>query len=266
MPSPPSNVFLPKNGGSNSMRSTVSLGYPAAFEAGTIVCLDSTGVIRPYSYSHPNNPIFGIVEQVHLPMRTEIDVVHGGIINLEWIESGKTYYLQHDGSLAETGEIPLLQGCRKGEGIFVRPSLISESKIPTGTMMKFCGRNPPEGWLLCDGSLISQRKYPRLHSVLMEDIKPLTLKIASNNDQILVLVHEGKIEAGTKLLFSALGWKGKILVLSSVNGLVTASIDDKSTPYIPLSAGSTCQLLPSCMDEVFLPCKSDVDFRWIVKT
>ena len=36
------------------------------------------------------------------------------------------------------------------------------SPIPAGTVMPYAGNALPAGWLLCDGSVVSIRDYPRL--------------------------------------------------------------------------------------------------------
>ena len=264
MPSPPASVFLPRNGGSNSIRSTVSLSFPFEHKAGTVVCIDSTGTIRPYALSHPNDPIIGIVESAKPPMMTEIDVVISGIVRIDWIEPGKVYYLQEDGDLSSSGGIPVIEGIGRGEGIFSRPSLHTKDTIPTGSILEFCGIDAPVGWLECDGSLIEQQEYPKLYAILSDTIKPLSLKIVSKSNEMTVLAFDGHIKAGTFLFMSTLGWKGNVQVLSCGNGLLTVNSKEGFASMIQ-TIGGICSLVPIDGKTVFLPQKRDVDSKWIVK-
>ena len=38
--------------------------------------------------------------------------------------------------------------------------------LPTGTILPFGGSNPPNGWLLCDGSSKTQGAYPKLYAAI----------------------------------------------------------------------------------------------------
>jgi hypothetical protein len=38
--------------------------------------------------------------------------------------------------------------------------------LPSGTIIPFGGSNPPNGWLLCDGSSKTQSAYPKLYAAI----------------------------------------------------------------------------------------------------
>ena len=266
MPSSPVTAYISRNGGPNSIRSTISLDYSASFSVGTVVCCDSLGKIHPYSTSHPNDPIIGIVENIVPPMKTEINVVIDGIVNLEWIKPGKTYFLGKDGEISEEGEIAVLQGISEGNGVFTRPLPTRNEIIPTGTMMPFCGLCPPSGWLICNGSMIFQEKYPKLHSVLIEENRSICLNVVSSSSKIIVLAYDGNIAPGTQLLLSTLGWNGKVLVMGCTTGLLTVAETENKHSFRDIAIGSVCCLHPILLENAFLPAKLDTDFRWIIKT
>jgi hypothetical protein len=260
MPSPPSNLFLPRNGGSDSIRTTVSVAFPIA--NGTIVCIGTDGKIRPFSISHPNHPILGITEKSHPPMNTEADVVIQGLVRIDFIEHGKTYHLSDHGTLSLHGCRPVLWGIRKGEGLFSIPVLREDNYAPTGTMLQFSGLTVPQGWLECDGSLISQKQYPRLHSLLLENRKPIQARMMSKSSTLMVLAFDGHVPAGTDILLNTLGWQGQVTTMSSRDGILTVASNDEIPQYVD----EVCNLLPADPANVFLPQKRDVDFKWIVKT
>ena len=58
----------------------------------------------------------------------------------------------------------------QGEVIFSDESIMSSasSGIPAGILSPFAGNTAPEGWLLCDGSVISRVTYSNLFSVISE--------------------------------------------------------------------------------------------------
>jgi microcystin-dependent protein len=43
---------------------------------------------------------------------------------------------------------------------------VTDSLVPAGAMLPYAGLTPPTGWLLCDGSIISNGDYPRLFSAI----------------------------------------------------------------------------------------------------
>lgn len=265
MPSPPPSVFLPRNGGSDSIRSTVSLGIAATFKKGTVLSVGNDGKIRPYSCHNSEDFILGIAQELRPPMNTEVDVVLSGIVLLDWIKSGKTYYLQNDGTIGEHGDTIILQGILDGQGLFVRPDKTVSAQLPTGTIAQFCGTTPPLGWLLCDGSLISQTEYPRLQEILAQTPKPLTLKTISVSDNFAVFAYRGRIQTGKFLFMSTLGWKGKVEVMStSQNALTVYSAGE--FPVLSKTAGNPCNFLPIDPHDSFLPIIEDMGYGCIVKT
>lgn len=263
MPSPPSSLFLPRNGGSDSIRTTVPVAYP--IKEGIVVCAGSDGKIRPFSNSHPNDPILGIAEKMHLPMNTEADVVIQGLVKLSFIEHGKTYHLADDGTLSLHGSRPVLWGVSKGEGLFFAFTSNEKNYMPTGTILQYAGLSIPEGWLECDGSVINQTQYPRLHSLLIERRKSTEAKIVSKSSTMLILAFDGYIPAGTAIALSTLGWQGQVTVMASRDGLLTVTSMDK-IPEISQHVGAVCSIATIDPANVFLPQKRDVDFKWIVKT
>jgi hypothetical protein len=40
------------------------------------------------------------------------------------------------------------------------------SLVPSGTIISFAGPNPPSGWLLCDGSIVTKNEYPYLYTAI----------------------------------------------------------------------------------------------------
>lgn len=44
--------------------------------------------------------------------------------------------------------------------------------MPVGTVVSFVGTTPPNGWLLCDGTVISPSSYPALYPLLVNGTLP----------------------------------------------------------------------------------------------
>lgn len=44
--------------------------------------------------------------------------------------------------------------------------------VPVGSIIAFAGDKEPEGWLMCDGSQHSSKKYPKLYEVIQEKYAP----------------------------------------------------------------------------------------------
>lgn len=40
------------------------------------------------------------------------------------------------------------------------------SLVPSGTIVPFAGPNPPDGWLLCDGSIVTKNEFPYLYTAI----------------------------------------------------------------------------------------------------
>ena len=262
MPSPPSHLFLPRNGGSDSIRSTVFLGFTAPFPAGVVVCMGHDGKLRQYGSCHPNDPIFGIVERLHPPFNTEVDVIISGIVSLDGLESGKTYYLADDGTLSKEGVIPIIQGMEMGKGIFTRPLANASYGMPTGTMIPTWANEVPAGWLECDGSLCKSKDYPALFAATFGNHGSILTKTVNGSETVLVLLYDGKIPSGTELLLVP---HGKVRVLSHGQGILTVTSDKPFSP-LQIAPASTQELSPMNLDEFFLPTKREPSFKWIIKT
>jgi hypothetical protein len=43
---------------------------------------------------------------------------------------------------------------------------VLENLVPTGAMLPYAGLTPPSGWLLCDGSIVSNGEYPKLFAAI----------------------------------------------------------------------------------------------------
>ena len=260
----PSHLMFPRNGGSDSIRSTVSLGYTAPFASGIVVCVGSDGVLRPYGFCNPNDPILGIVEKLHLPSNTEVDVVLSGVVNLDTLEAGKTYYLAKDGTLAEEGILPVIQGIAKGRGIFTRPcaGAHTHTGAPTGAMMPLWATEVPFGWLECNGSLFNSKDYPALFAASFGNHESIKVKTISGSNSILVFAYDGKIPANTVLNLSA---HGLVTVMSCRQGLLTVT-SAKSFSLLQTAPNSLQELIPADQNDFFLPMKSELPFKWIVKT
>jgi len=52
------------------------------------------------------------------------------------------------------------------EELEVIKELLSDTVMPIGTIITFAAPNAPEGFLLCDGSLVEKSKYPKLYKVI----------------------------------------------------------------------------------------------------
>jgi len=260
----PSHLMFPRNGGSDSIRSTVSLGYTAPFAFGIVVCVGSDGVLRPYGSCNPNDPILGIVERLHPPMNTEVDVVLSGVVNLDTLEAGKTYYLAKDGTLVEEGVLPVVQGIAKGRGIFTRPcaGAHTHAGTPVGTMMPIWGSEVPFGWLECNGSMINSNDYPALFTLSFGSHESIKVKTISGSDSILVFAYDGKIPANTVLNLSA---HGLVTVMFCGQGLLTVT-SIKPFSLLQTAPNSLQELTPADPNDFFLPMKSEPPFKWIVKT
>lgn len=51
---------------------------------------------------------------------------------------------------------------RAGRGLIEHVKTLEEFMIPVGSILPFAGRQPPKGWLLCDGSEIKLTEKPHL--------------------------------------------------------------------------------------------------------
>jgi microcystin-dependent protein len=49
-----------------------------------------------------------------------------------------------------------------------QPALAAPVQFPTGSVLAFAGETAPDGWLLCDGSVVSRSDYASLFSVIGE--------------------------------------------------------------------------------------------------
>lgn len=263
MPAIPSHLLLPRNGGSDSIRSTVSLGFSAPFPVGAVVCVGDDSVLRQYGLGHPNDPIVGIVEKLHPPMNTEVDVVISGVVNLETLEAGKTYYLADDGTLSKSGILPIVQGIAKGRGIFTRPRVGADTRAgaPTGAMMPIWSNEIPVGWWECDGSLMSSLTCPMLFTATMGAHGSLQVKSVGGSESVLVLAFDGKIPQGTELLLAS---HGKVTVLSCIQGILTLA-SEKPFSLLQTAPNSLHELTPLNPNEFFLPVRKEPPFKWIVK-
>ncbi len=264
MPVIPTHLMLPRNGGSDSIRSTVSLGFTAPFASGIVVCVGSDGVLRSYGSCHPSDPILGIVERLHPPMNTEVDVVLSGVVNLDTLEAGKTYYLAKDGTLTEEGVLPVVQGIAEGRGIFTRPCAGTHTYAgaPTGAMMPVWSFDVPLGWLECDGSLVNSKEYPALFMVSFGNHESIKVKTVSGSESILVFAYNGKIPVSTVLNLSA---HGLVTVMSCGQGLLTVTSSNPFT-LLQTAPNSLQELTPADPNDFFLPTKTESPLKWIVKT
>ena len=260
----PSHLMFPRNGGSDSIRSTVSLGYTAPFASGIVVCVGSDGVLRPYGSCNPNDPILGIVERLHPPMNTEVDVVLSGVVNLDILEAGKTYYLAKDGTLVEEGVLPVVQGIAKGKGIFTRPcaGAHTHAGAPVGTMMPLWATEVPFGWLECNGSLINSKDYPALFAATFSNHESIKVRTVSGSESILVFAYNGKIPPSTILNLST---HGLVTVMSSNQGLLTVT-STKPFTLLQTAPNSLQELTLADPNDFFLPAKAEPSLKWIVKT
>ena len=260
----PSHLMFPRNGGSDSIRSTVSLGYTAPFASGIVVCVGSDGVLRPYGSCNPNDPILGIVERLHPPMNTEVDVVLSGVVNLDTLEAGKTYYLAKDGTLVEEGVLPVVQGIAKGRGIFTRPcaGAHTHAGAPTGVMMPIWATEVPFGWLECNGSLINSKDYPALFAASFGNHESIKVRTMSGSDSILVFAYDGKIPPNTMLNLSA---HGLVTVMACGQGLLTVS-SSKPFSLLQTAPNALQELIPADPNDFFLPIRTELPLKWIVKT
>ena len=259
----PSHLMFPRNGGSDSIRSTVSLGFTAPFALGIVVCVGSDGVLRSYGNCNSNDPILGIVEKLHPPMNTEVDVVLSGIVNLDFIESGKNYFLNADGTLGNEGTILVMQGIGKGRGVFTRPTVsVTHASAPVGTLMTSWSTDVPFGWLECNGSFIASNDYPALFAASFGNHESIKVKTVSGSENILVFAYNGIIPENTTLNLSA---HGLVVVMSCRQGLLVVT---SSKPFTLLQTApqSLQELTSADPNGFFLPTKVEPPFKWIVKT
>jgi len=264
MPALPAHLMLPQNGGSDSIRSTVSLGFTAPFASGIVVCVGSDGVLRPYGSCHPSNPILGIVERLHPPMNTEVDVVLSGVVNLEFIEAGKTYFLKDDGTIGSEGTVPVLQGVGKGRGIFTRPcaGAHTHAGVPAGAIVPLWSSDVPLRWLECDGSLINSKDYPALFAATFSNHESIKVRTVNGSESILVFAYNGKIPPSTILNLST---HGLVTVMSSNQGLLTVT-STKPFTLLQTAPNSLQELTPADPNDFVLPAKAEPSLKWIVKT
>lgn len=262
MPSFPGHMIGSSTKETNSIRSTVSLGKPAPFASGIVVCVGSDGVLRPYGKRKSSDPILGVVERIHAPMNTEVDVVHHGIVHLEFLENGKTYYLQDDGSLATKGHLPLIRGIGEGKGIFSIPHEGVGAGVPTGTMMQIWSDVIPLGWLECDGSLISAKKHPALFDSTRSLRGSIRLSVITGSHSMLSLSYNGTITEGTILTIPL---HGSVQVLSCKDGMLVVT-SDKEFSWLSCAPNAKHELVCNDPNWFFLPIRQEPPYKWIVKT
>lgn len=58
------------------------------------------------------------------------------------------------------------------EATSVSAQVTATITMPVGTVVSFVGQTPPNGWLLCDGSVINQSTYPNLYPLLISGKLP----------------------------------------------------------------------------------------------
>lgn len=261
MPSFPGHLAIPHREASR-IKSTVSLGKPAPFAPGIVVCVGSDGVLRPYGKRKSSDPILGVVESIHPPMNTEVDVVHNGIVNLDFIENGKTYYLQDDGTLSTKGHLPLIRGIGKGTGFFSIPHAGVGAGVPTGSMMQLWSDSVPEGWLECNGSLVSAQQYPALFDCTRTLRGSIRLSVITGSSSILSLQYHGSIPEGTLLKIPL---HGDVQVISCKEGMLVLS-SAKEFSWLSCAPNAKHELICPDHNWFFLPIRIEPPYRWIVKT
>lgn len=206
--------------------------------------------------------MLGIVERVHPPMNTEVDVVHEGIVNLEFLEAGNTYYLQEDGTLAKTGHLPLIRGIGKGKGIFSLPRTGVGAGVPTGTLTEIWSNVVPQGWLECDGSLVSAKDYPALFDCTRGFHNGIRLSVITGSGSILSLAYNGRIPEGTAL---SIPLHGTVHVMSCKDGMLVVT-SSKEFSWLSCAPNAKHELVSMDPEMFFLPVRQVPPFRWIVKT
>jgi hypothetical protein len=196
-------------------------------------------------------------------MNTEVDVVLSGIVNLDFIESGKNYFLNADGTLGNEGTILVMQGIGKGRGVFTRPTVsVTHASAPVGTLVSSWSADVPFGWLECNGSLIKAKDYPALFTTSFGNHESIKVKTISGSENILVFAYDGNIPANTPLNMSA---HGLVVVMSCRQGLLTVT---SSKPFTLLQTAphSLQELTSADPNDFFLPTKVELRLKWIVKT
>jgi hypothetical protein len=196
-------------------------------------------------------------------MNTEVDVVLSGMVNLDFIESGKNYFLNADGTLGNEGTILVMQGIGKGRGVFTRPTVsVTHASAPVGTLMASWSADVPFGWLECNGSLIKAKDYPALFTTSFGNHESIKVKTISGSENILVFAYDGNIPANTPLNMSA---HGLVVVMSCRQGLLTVT---SSKPFTLLQTAphSLQELTSADPNDFFLPTKVELRLKWIVKT
>jgi len=59
--------------------------------------------------------------------------------------------------------VPLLP---KAKAAKVTSTIIPKNGVPVGTLVPYIGVQPPDGWLMCDGSMVDGSHYPELFRML----------------------------------------------------------------------------------------------------
>ena len=81
-------------------------------------------------------------------------------------------------------------------------------EVPVGSIISFAGDKEPEGWLMCDGSQYSSKKYPKLFEIIKEKYVP------SNS----WVIEANKIS--TEKFFHVPDMRGRIIVdVDKIGGL-----------------------------------------------
>jgi microcystin-dependent protein len=70
------------------------------------------------------------------------------------------------GADLEAADIPNLDASKITSGVIDNARLPQGFGVPTGTIVAFAGSTAPSGWLICDGTLISQTTYANLFAVI----------------------------------------------------------------------------------------------------
>jgi microcystin-dependent protein len=71
-----------------------------------------------------------------------------------------------------------------------------ENFIPTGSVISFAGTKAPQGWLLCDGRIVSRTKFRNLYDVIERNYTPLNHNPPLDEDLFCVPDMRGRTTVG----------------------------------------------------------------------
>jgi hypothetical protein len=110
--------------------------------------------------------------------------------------------------------------------------------------------------------LINSKDYPALFAASFGNHESIKVRTISGSDSILVFAYDGKIPPNTMLNLSA---HGLVTVMACGQGLLTVS-SSKLFSLLQTAPNALQELIPADPNDFFLPIRTELPLKWIVKT